>query len=167
MAETDMKPLSELDLYNNLLDSNSLLPMTVKPSGSSVTRKVYFDALKTQITGYDLVGTLTAGSTSITLPATTPATYDDQTAYQVGTLVTVTENDVTKNYICVTACSAANWATNGRYFVEYTPLSSNSTFRFFTTVLGVNPTAQSISNNTITLTFEAQSVDVGVKVRVE
>ena len=159
MAETDMKPLSELDLYNNKLDSNSLLPMTVKPSGSSVTRKVYYNALK-------MAGVLTAGSTSITLPTVAPAVYDDNTAYTVGKLVTVTENDVTKNYICVTACSAANWATNGQYFVEYTPLNADSTVEIYTNTFGVNPTDASVSSGSITLTFASQSSDIGVKVRV-
>ena len=166
MAETDMKSLSELDLYNNLLDSNSLLPMTVKPSGSSVTRKVYYNALKTQIVGYEMIGVLTAGSTSITLPTVAPAVYDDNTAYTVGKLVTVTENDVTKNYICVTACSAANWATNGQYFVEYTPLNADSTVEIYTDTFGVNPTDASVSSGSITLTFASQSSDIGVKVRV-
>lgn len=168
MAESDMKPLSELDLYNNLLDENSLLPMTVRPSGSNITRKVYFNALKTQIAGYDLVGTLTAGSTSITLPSGSVQAYDDNAnTHSVGERVTVTENEVTKYYICFSACSKANWATNGRYYVQYDPtIDSNSNIRIFTSVFGVNPTAATISDNAITLTFPAQSSDISVKVRV-
>jgi hypothetical protein len=169
MAESDMKPLSELDLYNNLMDENSLLPMTVRPSGSNITRKVYFNALKIQIAGYDLVGTLTAGSTSITL-SSTGTTYNEQTAYAVGARVIYTDpNDqeaVAKNYICTHACSAGNWNTNGYCFVEYPLLDSNSNIRIFTSVFGVNPTAASIADNAITLTFPAQSSDIGVKVRV-
>lgn len=161
MAETDMKPLSELDLYNDLMDKNSLLPMTVRPSESNVTRKVYFNALKTQIAGYDIVGTLTAGSTSITL-SSVGSSYDEQSAYTVGARVIYSE----KNYICVSACSAGNWNANGYCFVEYPLLDSNSNIRIFTSVFGVNPSAASIANNAITLTFPAQSSDISVKVRV-
>lgn len=161
MAETDMKPLSELDLYNELMDSNSLLPMTVRPSGSNITRKVYFNALKVQIAGYELIGTLTAGSTSITL-SSVGSSYNEQTAYSVGAKVIYSE----KNYICVSACSAGNWDTNGYCFVEYPLLDSNSNIRVSTSVSGVNPTAATIENNAITLTFTAQSSDIGVKVRV-
>ena len=166
MAETDMKALSELTMYNNLLDQNSLLALTVNPSGSNVTRKVYFSALKTQIEGYEIIGTLTAGSTSITL-SSVGSTYDDQTAYSIGDKVTYTGSDeVTRNYICIHACTAANWETNGRYFVEYSPINSNSDIKVSTTKLGVNPTDATIANNAITLTFPEQNADIGVKVRV-
>lgn len=161
MAETDMKPLSELDLYNELMDENSLLPMTVRPSRSNITRKVYFNALKTQIAGYDLVGTLTAGSTSITL-SSVGSSYNEQAAYSVGAKVIYSE----KNYICVSDCTAGNWNANGYCFVEYPLLDSNSNIRTSTSVPGVNPTAATIENNAITLTFPAQSSDIGVKVRV-
>lgn len=166
MAETDMKAISEFALYNRLLDQNSLIGMTVNPSGSNVTRKVYFSALKTQIEGYEIIGTLTAGSTSITL-SSAGSTYNDQTTYSIGDRVTYTDSDeVTRNYICIHACTAANWETNSRYFVEYTPINSNSDIRISTTKLGVNPTDSSIANNAITLTFPEQNADIGVKVRV-
>ena len=166
MADTDVRSLSQLPLYNQKLDEKSLLPMTVNPSGSNVTRKVYFPALKVLIDGYDLVGTLTAGSTTLTL-SSTGTTYNDQTAYAVGARVTHTDSDeVTRNYICYKACTAGNWETNGINFVEYPLLDSNSNVRIFTTVFGVNPTAASISSNAITLTFDSQSSDIGVKVRV-
>lgn len=166
MAETDVRSLSQLPLYNNKLDEKSLLPMTVNPSGSNVTRKVYFPALKTLIDGYDLIGTLTAGSTSITL-SSTGTTYNDQTAYALNARVTHTDSDeVVRNYICIKACTAGNWETNAINFVEYPLLDSNSNVRIFTSVYGVNPTDASISSNAITLTFESQSSDIGVKVRV-
>lgn len=166
MADTDVRSLSQLPLYNNKLDEKSLIPMTVNPSGSNVTRKVYFPALKVLIDGYDLVGTLTAGSTTLTL-SSTGTTYNDQTAYAVGARVTHTDSDeVTRNYICYKACTAGNWETNGINFVEYPLLDSNSNVRVFTSVFGVNPTAASISSNAITLTFDSQSSDIGVKVRV-
>ena len=167
MAETDPKSLNQLTLYNDSLDSNSLLPITVNLSGSNVTRKVYYNALKTQIAGYDLIGTLTAGSTSITL-SSVGTTYNEQNNYALGDRVTYTGADeVTRNYICIKACTAANWETNGKCFVEYPLLDSNSTIdNIYTSVFGVSPTSVSISSNAITLTFPEQSADIGVKVRV-
>lgn len=161
MAETDMKPLSELDLYNENFDENSLLPMTVRPSGSNITRKVYFGALKIQIDGYDIVGTLTAGSTSITLSSVGSAYDDNANSHAVGELVTVSS----KNYICFAACSKANWATNSRYYVEYNLIDSNSTIKVFTNP-ALNYESISVASNAVTLTFEEQSSDVAVKVRV-
>lgn len=45
-------------------------------------------------------------------------------------------------------------------------ITSSSTFDIYTTVYGLNPTNVSVSTGSITLTFEAQQSDVGVKVRV-
>ena len=166
MGETDVKSLDSLDLYNNTFDENSIIPVTVRVSGSSVTRKVYYPALKTALTGYDIIGTLTAGSTSLTL-SSVGSTYDEQTAYSAGARVTYTGADeVVRNYICIKSCTAGNWETNGKYFVEYTPINNDSNIRISTTKFGVNPSDVSVSNNAITLTFEAQSSDIGVKVRV-
>ena len=161
MAETDMKPPSELDLYNENLDENSLLPMTVRPSGSNITRKVYFNALKEQIAGYEIVGTLTAGSTSITLSSTATAYDDSANSHPVGERVSVSS----KNYICIAACSKANWDTNKVYYVEYNLIDSNSTIQVFTNP-ALNYESISVASNAVTLTFEEQSSDVAVKVRV-
>ena len=166
MGKTDPKSLAELELYNNSFNENSIVPMTINQSGSDVTRRVYFPTLKSQIVGYELTGVLTAGSTSVTL-SSVGTTYNQQNAYSAGDLVTYTRADeVVRNYICIKSCSAANWETNGRYFAEYTPIGANSNIDIYASVFGVNPTAVSISNNAITLTFEAQSNDIGVKVRV-
>ena len=166
MGKTDPKSLAELELYNNSFNENSIVPITVNQSGSNVTRKVYFPALKTQIAGYELTGVLTAGSTSVTL-SSVGTTYNQQNAYTAGDLVTYTGADeVVRNYICIKSCSADNWETNGRYFVEYTPLNSDSNIRIFATKYGIAPTDVSISNNAITLTFSEQSEDIGVKVRI-
>lgn len=166
MGETDVKSLDSLDLYNNTFDENSIIPVTVRVSGSSVTRKVYYPALKTALTGYDIIGTLTAGSTSLTL-SSAGSTYDEQTAYSAGARVTYTGADeVTRNYICIKACTAGNWETNSRYFVEYTPINNDSNIKVSTTKYGVNPSDVSISGTSVTLTFEEQNSDIGVKVRV-
>ena len=45
-------------------------------------------------------------------------------------------------------------------------ITTSSTFDFYTDVYGVNPTAVSVSTGSIILTFEEQSADIGVKVRV-
>ena len=165
MAKTDPKSLAELELYNGSLNENSIVPMTVNQSGSNVTRRVYFPVLKTQIVGYELTSVLTAGSTSVTL-SSVGTTYNQQNAYNVGDLVTYTGADeVVRNYICVKACTAANWETNGRYFAEYTPINNNSTIDIYTSD-GTEWTDFSISNNAITITFDEQSSDIGVKVRI-
>jgi len=45
-------------------------------------------------------------------------------------------------------------------------ITENSSVEFFTSKLGVNPTAETHTTGSITLTFDAQSADLGVKVRV-
>ena len=165
MAETDMKPISDLDVYYNKFDSNSLLPVTVRPDNSNITRKIYFNAFKTQIVGYELIGTLTAGSTSITLSSVGNA-YSSQNTYAVGDKVIYE----TKNYMCIKAITGStdrNWENDSSSFVEYDPIDSNSTIRYYTSVFGVNPTDVSVANNAVTLTFPAQIADIGVKVRIE
>ncbi|MBR2246049.1 MAG: hypothetical protein IJ880_03335 [Bacilli bacterium] len=168
MAETDFKALGSFPLYNKKLDANSISLMSVKPSGSRITRAVYFPLLKLMCSGYELIGTLTAGSTSVTLSSAATETYNDQHTYSVGSRVSHTDDDeVTRNYMCIKAVTtAANWQTNAENFAEYTPLDSNSTVDIFTSVFGVNPTDVTISGSSVTLTFEAQQSDVGVKVRV-
>ena len=46
-------------------------------------------------------------------------------------------------------------------------IDSNSSFDFYTSVFGVNPTAVSVSTGSITLTFDNQSIDISVKVVVK
>lgn len=45
-------------------------------------------------------------------------------------------------------------------------ITTDSTFDFYTDTYGINPTTVSVSTGSITLTFESQSTNVGVKVRV-
>ena len=45
-------------------------------------------------------------------------------------------------------------------------ITTTSTLDFYTDTFGVNPTAVSVSTGSVTLTFEAQSSNLGVKVRV-
>lgn len=45
-------------------------------------------------------------------------------------------------------------------------ITSSSTIEIFTEVYGVSPTAVSVSNGSVTMTFEAQASNMGVKVRV-
>lgn len=162
MAESDMKTISELDVYNNTLNNESILPIVVNPDNHKVTKKITVPALKSSIAGYSITGTLTAGSTSITLNSAAQAAFNDTTPYTVGYRVS---ND-SKNYICINSCAAGNWATNGVNFAEYPLIDSNSTVDIYTNVWGVNPTTVSISGSSITLTFPAQSSNIQVKVRV-
>lgn len=45
-------------------------------------------------------------------------------------------------------------------------ITTSSVIDYYTSVFGVNPIAATVSTGSITLTFEAQAVDVGVVVRV-
>ena len=45
-------------------------------------------------------------------------------------------------------------------------ITTDSTIDFYTSIFGVNPTAVSVSTGSVTLTFEAQSTNMDVKVRV-
>lgn len=165
MAETDMKTISELDFYPDAFDSTSILPVVVNPNNSNITKKIPFPALRARIIGYELFGVLTAGSTSVTITSIPTNEYNEQVAYSIGAIVTHTVDQVAKNYVCVTACSAANWETNNPYFIEYTPIGTDSTIKVYT-----NPallyTGISVANNAVTITFPEQLSDVLVKVRV-
>ena len=161
MATSDMKTISDLDAFNETLDVTACLPIVVEVDNVKTTDKIYFPALKTHINGYFLSGSLTAGSASVTISSIGPA-YDDNTVYSVGAIVTESE----KHYVCIAPVSAGNWETNGSSFVEYPLLTADSIVDIYTNAFGVNPTAVSIANNSITLTFPAQSSNLSVKVRV-
>lgn len=168
MAETDMKTISELDYYVKKFNEYTIFPVVVNDDSHNVTRKVFFDAIKTQIIGYELTGTLAAGSTDISL-SSTGTTYAADRAYAIGDRVTVTDQQtqVTKNYICINPIAdSENWETDAGNFVEYSLLNTDSTVDIYTDTFGVNPTAVSIANNAITITFPSQSAAVNVKVRV-
>ena len=115
------KGISELDALTTLSDSN-LIEMSEQINGTWKGKKVTWGVLKQDAqsgggTSYtDVTGTLSAGSTSITL--------SDES------------------------------------------ITTISTLDFYTDVYGVNPTAVSVSTGSVTLTFEAQSNAVSVKVRV-
>lgn len=45
-------------------------------------------------------------------------------------------------------------------------ITTNSTIDYYTSVFGVNPTNVSVINGSVTLTFDSQASDLGVKVRI-
>ena len=45
-------------------------------------------------------------------------------------------------------------------------ISASSTVDYYTNYYGINPTGVSVSSGSVTLTFEAQDIDISVKVRV-
>ena len=57
-------------------------------------------------------------------------------------------------------------AGNTSITLSNSAISSTSTLDVYTDVYGVNPTAISVSSGTVTLTFESQASDLGVKVRI-
>ncbi len=46
-------------------------------------------------------------------------------------------------------------------------ITTNSALSFYTSVYGTNPTAVSVANGSVTLTFDAQNADMEVGVRVD
>ena len=169
MASTDMKTISELTPFYNKLDASALLPIVAEVSqGTLGTRKMSFEALKVLFSGYELVGVLTAGSTTITLPASAPAAYvPSGTAYTVGALITNTIESVTKTYICIKAiASSTNWDADCENFIEIDLPGASSNIRVLT-----NPALLyddiSVADGAVTLTFAEQADDVAVKVRID
>ena len=51
--------------------------------------------------------------------------------------------------------------------VSNSNITEDSILSFYTSIYGVSPTAVSVSNNTLTLTFKTQSVDMKVGVRID
>ena len=45
-------------------------------------------------------------------------------------------------------------------------ITENSTIDYYTNYFGINPVGISVRTGSVTLTFEAQDIDLGVKVRV-
>lgn len=165
MASTDMKTISELTPFYNKLDASALLPIVAEVSqGTLGTRKMSFEALKVLFSGYELVGVLTAGSTTITLPPSAPSAYAPSgTAYAVGALVT---ND-SKTYICIKAIvSSTNWNTDCENFIEIDLPGTNSNIRVFTDPALLYDDI-SVADGAVTLTFAEQADDVAVKVRID
>ena len=164
MAETDMKTISELDTHFNLLDSDSLFPIVVTEDTVKTTEKIIFPALKAQIVGTEYIGTLAAGSTSITFnSATNISDFNPQSSYSVGDKCKYSG----KYYMCIVDTTAAIWDTNKVKFVEYPQITADSTVeRVFTSIFGVIPTSVALAEGSVTLTFPAQSTNLGVKVRI-
>lgn len=57
-------------------------------------------------------------------------------------------------------------AGNTTITFEDSAITTDSIFDFYTSVYGINPKAVNASTGSIVLTFDAQSSDLGVKVRV-
>lgn len=80
-----------------------------------------------------------------------------------------------KSGICYTgSCDGSSFTnmtdtlTAGETELVFTDASitADSTIDVYTDTYGINPTNVAVATGTITLTFEAQSADLGVKVRV-
>lgn len=165
MASTDMKTISELTAYSDKLDADSLLPIVTTVSQDTLgTRKMSFEALKVLFSGYEIAGVLTAGSTTITLPASAPAPHAAQTAYAVGALVT----NNSKTYICIKAHTspAGGWVNDYQNFIEVDLPGASSNIIVFTDPAVLYDDI-SVSNGAVTLTFAEQDADVAVKVRID
>ena len=161
MANSDMKTISELTDFPDLLAEDSVFPVVANLGEHLATRKITYLQLRKMILGYELTGVLTAGNTSVTITSVPAAAYAGSTTYTVGDLVT---ND-NKNYICVNGCTSTNWDTDCVNFAEIDTIDANSNIQVFT-----NPTLNydsiSVASGAVTLTFAEQDSDVAVKVRV-
>lgn len=166
MAQSDMKTISELTDFPDLLADDSVFPVVANLGEHLATRKIAYLQLKKMILGYDLTGVLTAGSTSLTITSVPVNAYNSSDAYTAGALVTYTDADENvRNYICVNSCSAGTWETNCVNFAEIDTIDSSSNLQIFTNP-AVNYESISVASGAVTLTFTAQSSDVAVKVRV-
>lgn len=50
--------------------------------------------------------------------------------------------------------------------IQNAAITTSSTIDFYTDTFGVNPTAVTVATGSITLTFDVQQSDLGVKVRI-
>lgn len=122
MADADMKTIKDLDavdISQHPLDSNTLFVVVVNEDSHDRTKKISFPDLSSSISSspwVEVTGTLTTGSTTITL-------------------------------------SDAS-------------ITTDSTIDVYTSVFGINPVGIAVATGYVTITFEAQDADIGVKVRV-
>lgn len=106
--------------------------------------------------GNNIVNTYVQNSKIIDDWATAKATT--QTGYPVGALAL--QKAIGKELEQTLAANSTS--------VSFTDaaITDASTFDFYTSAFGVNPTAASVSGNKLTLAFKAQTTDISVKVRI-
>ena len=107
----------------------------------------------------------TGGGGSITYTEITLAEYEELTYEQKhnGELYFITDVDGAMPFTDLTDTLEA-----GETELVFTgaSITTDSTIDVYTDTYGVNPTNIVVATGTITLTFEAQSTDLGVKVRI-
>lgn len=91
----------------------------------------------------------------------------DQSLVEVSKKLSEVETNLT-NLNKVNAIHKGNLvAGNDTITIENESITENSVLTFFTSIYGVNPTAISISEGSVTLTFDVQETDMEVGVRVD
>ena len=99
---------------------------------------------------------------------------DEGVVTEVGTPFNATEMNDLENRIEAAIEGGDLWtdftgtltAGNTSLTISNALITESSTFDYYTEYFGINPVGASVTNGRITLTFEAQEVDIGVKVRV-
>lgn len=92
---------------------------------------------------------------------------DEGTVSQAGTpLNAQTFNTMQSNIESAIGIAVTGTLTAGSTSITLSSelIDSNSSFDFYTSIFGVNPTAISVTTGAITLTFPVQATDMGVKV---
>lgn len=101
------------------------------------------------------------------LPAASTLTGDEEIAlYQSGETKKAAAGAIAALAGGFTEVSGTLVAGNTSITLSSAAITSNSTIDYYTNVFGVNPIAVVVSTGNVILTFEAQTNDIGVKVRV-
>lgn len=99
------------------------------------------------------------GGTEVIANPTLIGTEEDLTGLQVGE----TKYKVPSGESAVSVTGTLQ-AGQTSITLENAAITTNGTFDFYTNAYGVNPTSATVASGSITLTFEAQQADLGVKV---
>ena len=94
---------------------------------------------------------------------------EDQTFVNLQTTQKTVEgaiNELNTGKLTVTDLTGTLTAGQTQVVINNAIITINSTVEVFTNVYGVNPTNVVVATGSVTLTFEAQQSDIGVKVRV-
>lgn len=144
MAAT--KSISQLDTAA-AVDNNDLFEVAHPDSGSA--------------TGYASKKQSMAAMANHTATAVSYPTLNTTSKNLVGAV-----NEVLQSAGGGTVLSTTLTAGNTSVTFTNVAITTTATYDFYTDVFGVNPTAVSVSSGSLTLTFEAQASDLGVKVRI-